>query len=665
MTFPQSLRRSCVGFLLFLASIPLSSVAQTVNTVAGGFVGDGRQATQASFEIPYSLVKDSSGNTYVGDTYAHRIRKISTTGIISTYAGTGIAGYNGDGRTAASAELNYPIGLALDPTGEIVIADFSNNRVRKVDVSGNITTIAGNGIAGYTGDGGPATSASLNGPFDLTYDGSGNLYISDRYNNVIRKVNTSGIISTYVAQGTLNSPAGLAVDPSRNLYVADKGNFVVRRVDPHGVITIFAGNGTNSDTGDGGPATAAGIGKPFGLSLKNGVLYIATSADSKIRNVVLSSGIIHTSIGSTTGYDGDGHSASSTELDAPYGVLANTGTNLLVVDRFNARLRQLAGGIVKTTAGGFLGDGGPATSSALLLPESIAFDSAGDLFIPDFDGNRIRKVDTTGKVSTVAGTSVSGYTGDGGPATSATLYFPEAVAVDPANNIFLVDQNYTVVRKIDSSTQKISSFPTLSPFTLLAGLAIDNLGNLYAADGGTCVIWKFDSLGNATVVAGQEFNCGYNGDNIPATSAQLNFPWGLTFDSKGTMYIADAGNNRVRRVNTAGTISTFAGNGTACPLSTNSCGDGGAATAAQLNSPTSVAVSGTTVYIADELDLRVRKVSSGIINAYACSGLSGYNGDGHAAAATNCDDPVAVAVNPITKNLYFSDDLQTRVRKVH
>jgi trimeric autotransporter adhesin len=655
--------------------------AQNVTTVAGGFVGDGRTATAASFNLPYDVARDKSGNTYVSDNYDYRIRKISTTGIISTYAGTGIAGYSGDGGPATSAMLFNPVGLAFDPAGELVVADYTNNRVRKIDASGNISTIAGDGIPGYSGDGGPAASASLNGPINLTYDSAGNLYISDDHNNVVRKVDTTGTITTFAGdQSTpgfcgdngpatsacLNRPRGLTTDSKGNVYISDGYNFRVREVNSAGIINTIAGNGQNSYSGDGGPATLAGMGRTFGVSVKNGILYIATGAtdDSRVRDVVLSSGIINTFIGSTTGYDGDGHSPSATQFDGPDGILPLSSSTMIVVDRFNDRLRELSGGVVKTIAGGFIGDGGPATSAYLLYPESIAFDSAGDYYVPDYDGNRIRKIATTGKISTVAGTGITGYTGDGGPATSADLSFPAAVAVDSTNNVYLVDQDYRLIRKIDGTTQTITTFSANPSLLFLTGLAVDASGNLYAADAAACVIWKFDSSGTPTAVAGQSGNCGYNGDGVPATSALLNEPWSLSFDSAGNMFVADSGNMRVRRINSVGIISTFAGNGTPCASSTSPCGDGGKATSAQLDFPVGVAVSGGTAYIADEFDLRIRKVTAGTITTYAGTGLPGYNGDGPA-LSTNLDDPVAVAVNPINKVLYLVDDIQARVRRVH
>jgi hypothetical protein len=385
-----------------------------------------------------------------------------------------------------------------------------------------------------------------------------------------------------------------------------------------------------------------------------------------VRDVVLSTGIINTFIGSTPGYDGDNHAPSATQFFSPYGIDATSSSDMLVVDRINARLRQLNRGVVKTIAGGFIGDRNRATSAALVFPQSVTFDRAGNLFVAELAGNRIRKIDTTGKISTVAGTGVSGYTGDGGPATSAQLYFPQGVAVDSADNIFITDQANNVIRKVDGTTQTITTFSANPNFGGGLGfMAFDTSGNLYVADAGACVVWKIDSGGNATVVAGVLFSCGYNADQISATTAFLNQPLAVAFDPMGNFLIADSANNRIRLVNTAGIISTFAGDGTACALGTNPCGDGGSPTAAQLNFPLGLAVSGGTLYITDNQDWRIRKVSGGIISAYAGTGIQGYNGNGLAALSTNLDDPIAVAVNPINHVLYLVDDAQTRVRRVH
>ena len=665
-------------FAVVLLALTSTTFAQKVTTVAGGYIGDGKPATQASFQFAVGMVQDSKGNTYVTDQGEQRIRKITSAGTISTFVGTGIAGFSGDGGPARSAQIYAPLGITVDSAGDIVFADAGNERIRKITPAGTISTIAGNGTAGYTGDGGLAVDASFNIPWSVAYDAAGNLYISDRDNNVVRKVDTSGIITTYAGNGTagfcgdkgpatsacLNFPRGLATDTMGNLYIADGLNRRVRKVNSLGIINTVAGNGQSGFSGDGGSATSAAIGNPRNVAVRGGVLYISNAGKSRVRSV--SGGIINTFIGSITGYDGDGHPPLSTELDFPSAMVSSSSTSMSVVDTYNARIRRLSGGLVNTTAGGYIGDGGLATSAAMVFPQGVAFDKSGNLFVVEYSGHRVRKVDNSGNISTVAGNGTSGYSGDGGLATSAQLNFPDAVIVDSSGNLFISDQGNNVIRRVDAVTQDITTFSNSLNFGGGLGFtAFDSTGALYVADAGACQVWKLDSSGNATAVAGVAFNCGYNGDNIQATTALLNSPWGIGFDSKGNLYIADSGNNRVRRVNSLGIISTFAGDGTACALSTDPCGDGGSATVAQLNYPLSVAISATTVYIADESDDRIRKVSAGMISTYAGTGNGGYNGNNMPALSTNLDDPIDVALNPVNGALYIADDIQARVREVH
>ena len=671
--------RTQIVFLLSFALVP-ASLAQKVTTVAGGFVGDGGAATSASFQLPVGMVQDRSGNTYVTDEGEQRIRKITSAGVISTYAGTGIAGFSGDGGPARSAQMNAPLGITRDAAGDLVFADALNNRVRMITPAGIISTIAGTGVAGYSGDGGPALSASMNIPWGVVYDAAGNLYISDRGNNVIRKVNTAGTITTFAGNGTasycgdngpatsacLNAPRGLATDSSGNLYIADGLNHRVRKVNSTGIITTVAGNGKGGFTGDGGQATQAAIGSPKGVVVRAGVLYISNAGQSHIRNVVLSTGVINTFIGSTSGYDGDNHAPLSTQLYLPAAMAPISSTAMLFVDTGNTRLRKLNGGVVTTFAGGFIGDGKPATAAAMDFPQGVAFDKSGNLYVAEFGGHRVRKIDTAGNISTFAGTGISGYSGDSGLATAAQLWFPQAVIVDSFGNLFIADQGNNVIREVAAGSNIITTFSADPNFGGGLGfMAFDSSGTLYVADAGACVVWKLDSAGAATAVAGVPFSCGYNSDHIPATTAFLNSPWGIAFDPSGNLYISDSANYRVRKVNAAGTITTYAGNGTVCASSTSACGDGGSPTSAQFNYTLGLVVSGGAVYIVDEGDVRIRKVSAGIISTYAGTGNSGYNGNGLAALSTNFDDPIDLAVNPLTGALYEVDDIQSRVRRIH
>lgn len=659
-----------VGSLVFcLFTI---AAAQTVTTAAGGFVGDGGSASKAALQEPGFAVQDTAGNIYVSDFSAHRVRKISTTSKISTFAGTGISGFSGDSGPAASAMLSYPTGLAIDASGNIYIADGGNNRIRKVDTSGTITTIAGTGTAGYSGDDGPALQATFNQPFGLALDSTGNLFISDIGNSVVRKIDTSQIITTFAGNGIagyggdngpatqamLDLPRGLATDSVGRVYIADAGNHRVRKVDSFGIIITFAGNGNSGFSGDGGSPTSAAIGNPraVAVSAGGGILYISNAGSSRVRTV--SGGAINTLAGSTYGYDGDSKPVLSSQFATPGGVLLNRGGNVVVADTYNGRLRTMSSGVMKTTAGGFLGDGAAATGASLVLPENIAFDKAGNYYIADAGGNRIRKVDTTNKITTVAGTGISGYSGDGGAATSATLWYPDGIAVDSTGNIFIADNLNAVIRKV-TSTGAISTYATDPGFLDLASLTVDTAGNLYSVDQAGCAVRKITTTGSISVVAGIPSMCGYNGDNISATSAELNLPYGVALDSRGNLLIADAGNNRIRKVSPTGFISTVAGNGT-CGFA----GDNGSATSAELCSPHGVALDSLgNLYIADLANYRIRKVAHGIITTFAGTGVPGFNGDGLPALSTNLDDAVAVAVKGNT--IYLVDDATTRVRRIH
>jgi YD repeat-containing protein len=333
-----------------------------ITTVAGngseGYSGDGGPATEANLCYPYDIAVDAAGNIFIADLWNHCIRKVDASGVITTVAGTGTSGYSGDGALATEAQLYYPNGIAVDAAGNIFIADYYNSRIRKVDASGIITTMAGTGYGGYSGDGGLATEAQLGHPYDVAVDAAGNIFIADYYNSRIRKVDTRGIITT------------------------------------------VAGNGYGSYSGDGGLATKA-------------------------------------------------------RLSYLHDVAVDAAGNIFIADYGNNRIRKVdASGIITTVAGtgtsGYSGDGGPATEARLNYPDGIAVDAAGNIFIADYGNNRIREVDTSGIITTVAGNGYGSYSGDGGPAIEAWLDCPNGVAVDVAGNIFIADNWNNRIRKVSS-----------------------------------------------------------------------------------------------------------------------------------------------------------------------------------------------------------------------
>ena len=567
-------------------------------------LGDGGPASSASLNSPFGVAVDATGNLYIADRNNHRIRKVSPDGIITTVAGTGIgtgsidgeggdpADDLGDGGPASSASLNQPRSIAVDAGGNLYIADTFNSRVRKVSLGGMISTVAGTGIAGFSGDDVPATSAQLNSPPGVAVDSVGNLYIADTNNHRIRKVSPEGTITTVAGSGeedfsgdgglatsaSLTFPNRVTVDTAGNLYIADTGNLRIRKVSGAGNISTVAGNGLFKFSGDGGAATSATLNLPRTVAVDaGGNLYIADSLSSRVRKVSLG-GIITTVAGNGQfTFSGDGGPAINASLKFPWGVATDSIGNFYIADTSNHRIRRVgADGIITTVAGNGtrtgsidgeggdpaddLGDDGPATSASLNRPSSVALDAAGNLFIADRDNDRIRKVSTGGTITTVAGTGDPGFSGDGGPATSASLNGPPNLALDAVGNLYIADRNNHAIRKVGTD-------------------------------------------GIITTVAGNG-NRGFSGDDGPATSASLNRPGGVGVDAVGNIYIADTNNHRIRKVSPEGTITTVAGSG-----EEDFSGDGGPATNASLSFPQGVAVDAAgNLYITDTSNDRIRVV---------------------------------------------------------
>src|SRR5208337_2814934 len=403
-----------------------------------------------------------------------------------------------------------------------------NQRIRKVDTGGNISTVAGNGTAGFGGDGAAATAAELNQPVGVAVDSAGNLYVADQGNQRIRKVDTSGNISTVASI----SNAGVAVDSAGNLYIADQNNQRIRKLDANGNISTVAGSGTAGFAGDGAAASAAELNQPAGVAVDSaGNLYVADQGNQRIRKVDTSGNI------------------STVASISNAGVAVDSAGNLYIADQNNQRIRKLdANGNISTVAGsgtaGFAGDGAAASAAELNQPAGVAVDSAGNLYVADQGNQRIRKVDTGGNISTVAGNGTAGFGGDGAAATAAELNQPVGVAVDSAGNLYVADQGNQRIRKVDTSGN-ISTVASISN----AGVAVDSAGNLYVADQGNQRIRKVDTGGNISTVAGNG-TAGFGGDGAAATAAELNQPVGVAVDSAGNLYVADQGNQRIRKVDT-------------------------------------------------------------------------------------------------------------------
>ena len=686
-----------------------------IDTVAGngtsGFSGDGGAAVDAQLSSPSNLAVDSAGNLYIADYGNNRIRKVDANGIITTVVGNGTAGYSGDGGPASAAELSIPTAVAVDSVGNLYIADFGNGVIRKVDTNGIITTVAGGGgVTDGSTDGGSALGARISA-YDVNVDAAGNLYIIGYDGNTVRKVDTAGIITTVAGNYTTGysgdgSPAtsaslshinDIAVDTAGNLYIADTGNARIRKVDTAGIITTVAGGGSTYP-GDGLAATSValyGSTQTYVAVDSAGNLYIDEYGSARLRKVD-SSGIITTVAGDgTSGTSGDGGSATSAQLSGvSYGMTVDAAGDVYISQQ--ASIRRVtaqatppppSSGIIDTVAGdaslgaGYSGDGGSATAAQLGNPSGIAFDSAGDMYIADYGNNRVRKVDINGVITTVAGNGINDETGDGGPATSAAIGLPTAVAVDGAGNLYIATDTYLpgsiggVIRKVDTNgiITTVAGGGVVSDGSTDGGSAldaqisgydvnVDTAGNLYIMGYDLNTVRKIDTAGIITTVAGN-YMTGFSGDGGPATSASLNHVEDITVDALGNLYIADTGNARIRKVDTAGIITTVAGGGSAYP------GDGQPATSVLLTGTTETYIavdSSGNLYIDEFGTALLRKVnSSGIVSTVAGTGTSGYSGDGGAATSAQIDGGTYGIGIDAADNVYLSQDSYAVIRRIY
>lgn len=626
----------------------------TLTRIAGngqpGYAGDGGPAVNAQLSLPMGIAVDGSGTIYVADRDASVVRKIAG-GIISTVAGNGAAGFSGDGGPATAAQLNGPFGLALDSAGNLYIADTGNNCIRKISADGSIATVAGTGSLGFLGDGGAARNASFNRPEGVALDTAGNLYIADTFNNRIRKVTTDGNIATVAGSGNeiyagdnnpaigagMGLPPDVAVDRFGNLFIADFGGGRIREVS-NGVISTVAGSGSGPPPVNGQEAVNLRFNGPTGVAVDaTGAFYFAEGSIgsgsgfgrgvSKIWQVS-SVGILSTLAGTgIPDYSGDGGQASAAQLNSPTAVALDAQSNLYIADSLNHRIRKLTpAGTITTFVGtgvpGFAVDFGLPAGAQLNTPEGVTVDAAGNVYISDTLNSRIRQDAPGGNIFTIAGNGNASYFGDGGPATLAAVNQPEGIAIDSSNNIYIADTLDNVVRKVNNSTiTTLAGFgtpgysgdggaATSARLNRPSAVAVDTAGNIFVADTANNRVRKIDPLGLITTVAGNG-STAFGGDGGPAADSSLSGPRGVAVDAGGNLYIADTGHNRIRKVTPDGMIVTIAGNGTCCYS-----GDGGSAAVAQLNAPWGIwADARGSIYVADSGNNAIRMlqpISSGL-----------------------------------------------------
>jgi len=616
-----------LGLLLCHAAL---AQQYAISTFAGGLPPiTPAAATAASVGDPPRVAADSSGNIYFPS--LHSIFKVDRAGTLTRVAGTGRPGYSGDGGAATAAQFQYPDGIAVDAQGNLYVSDRTAHVIRSISAAGTVTTIAGTGASGFSGDGGPATAAQFNTPAGLAVDSSGNLYVADSGNNCVRRI-SSGSVTTFAGNGSvaqafggdggkavnafLSGPSGVSADPQGNVYIADTFNDRVRVVSAGGIIQTFAGNGLTAPVTDNVPAASSALFLPVDVAASpSGAVYIADFGNSLVRVVI--AGAISTAAGSSGGAPiASGQTAISVRLNGPTGLALDPAGNLYFAEGSLGTGSGLAGGdfrIWQVTVEGlffayagdgwesFSGDGAAASLAQLNAPAGLARDSQGNIYIADSANHRVRKITPDGNITTVAGNGLPGFSGDGGPAINAQLNAPLAVAVNAAGDLFIADSANNRIREVDTH----------------------GVIGTYAGNG----------------------NAGFFGEGIVALNAALDQPCALALDSSGNLYVADSLNHRVRKIDGGDTITTVAGTGTPA-----SSGDGGPAINAQLVLPVGVAVDASNnIYIADRGAGSVRKVSaSGVIATIPAGSFSALQ---------------SVALDS-AGNLLLSDSIAGQIRQV-
>jgi len=756
----------------------VDAVTNIITTVAGsGTAGtgctDGTAAVSCAIGQPYGVAVDAAGNLYISDPNNNVIRRVNTSGNIYLFAGTGVQGKSGNGGAALSATLYFPTDLMIDSAGaNLYFADSKNGEIRSINFATNLLSlVAGTGIAGFTADGNPATQTELNVCYGLALDAAGDVFIADTKNYRIRVVYNGGAavrsllaaegvsgpvpgdLYTVAGNGTAGSTPGTAlpapnngngsvatnamlvfpqrlmVDPAGNLLITDSNDDQIRRVDAiSGIMTAYAGVGINGSYAASAPAMTAYTKLPLGIfGDAAGNIYYAESGYNVLRKLSTDTGFPATAVGASsaaqslnaslnvadtpltlqvasgfpdftlgtvTGCTLGSASAAGVVCTAPVTftpqlpglrmapVVTTDAAGQYVTGVSGIGKGALAGilpGTISTIAGGATsgstGDGGAASSALLGAPQGVATDSAGNLYVADTANNKIRFLSAaTGKISTIAGTGTAGSAGDGAAATAAQLSAPRAVAVDATGNVYIADTGNNKLREISAQTGFISTIAGTgfagssgdgalagaAQLSAPAGVAVDAAANVYIADSGNNRVRKITAQSGLIATLAGNGTAGYSGDGAAATAAELNAPAGVWADASGILYIADSQNNVVRAVSpSTGVISTVAGTG-----SLGYAGDGAAATAAKLDTPSGVATDAAgNLYIADTGNNTIRMVAAGVISTVAGTGSSGFGGDAGASNIATLQTPGGVVVNGIGR-IYIADTGNNRLRQV-
>jgi sugar lactone lactonase YvrE len=659
---------SCVSLLWTLpvlaadASYLFTTLAGVAGTVISSADGTG---SAAQFSAPRGVAVDSAGNVYVADSSNHTIRKITPAGVVITLAGkAGSSGYK-DG-TGTAALFNEPYGVVADSAGNVFVADTNSNAIRKITSDGVVTTLAGGSGQGTTD--GTGTAAKFHEPHGIAIDSAGTLYVADYENHLVRKVSPAGVVTTlaggadilgYVdGQGTaarFMALQGIAVDSEGNVYVTESGNKDVRKITSSGLVTTLVTSGPGK------------LGAPHGIALDaSGNLYVGDYGVNVVRKVT-SAGTVSTHAG-TLGTAGSNDGSTGTALfNGPSGVAIDSSNNLYIADTLNNTIRKISAAGTVTTFAGLAGRtssvDGSATAARFEDPYAVAVDGSGNLFVADATDHSIRKITSDGTVTTIAGKGGSFGSTDGA-GNAARFKAPLGIAADSAGNVYVADTGNATIRKITPAgvvstvagraglEGSLDGTGTAAKFMSPYGIAVDASGTLYVVES-SAVVRKVTADGVVTTLAGTAGTNGFT--NGTGTAARFSVPFDIAVDGAGNLYVSDHGNHAVRAITPAGVVTTLAGLGTPGKLD-------GTGTAASFKFPSGLAAdSSGNVYLADTDNQVVRKITpAGVVTTIAgTSVLGSADGLGTAASFYN---PKDVAVDP-SGNLYVVDRGNRTIRK--
>ncbi len=653
LSLAQGVSRAADSALVF------TTLAGSAGAVVNSADGTG---SAAQFSAPRGVAVDSAGNVYVADSGNNTIRKVTAAGVVTTLAG--VAGSAG-APSVTSAKFNEPFSVAVDSAGTVYVADTNNGAIRKISPSGLVTTLAGGNGPGYAD--GTGTAAKFHEPHGIAVDTSGNVFVADYENNVVRKVTAAGVVTTLA--GTYNTPGstdgqgtaarfmslqGIAVDSAGNVYVVDSGSRAIRKITSSGLVTTFAGGTSNGR-----------FGQPHGLTIDtSGNLYV-TDASAHVIYKVMADGAI-SKIAGTAPMPGSTDGTTGALFNTPSGITVDSASNLYVADTSNNTIRKITSTGTVTTLAGLAGRTGSVDGSGTAArfedPYALAVDAAGNVYVADATDHSIRKIASDGTTTTLAGKGGSFGSTDG-TGSVARFRGPLGIAADSAGNVFVADTGNYTVRKITAagvvttlagSAGQIGSTDgtgTAAWFSSPYGIAVDSSGTVYVVEA-NAIVRKITAAGVVTTLAGQAGSNGFT--DATGSAARFSVPFDIAVDGSGNLYVSDHGNHAVRKITPAGVVTTLAGSGS--KGNTDATG-----TAASFKFPSGIAAdSAGNVYLADTDNQVIRKITTaGVVTTIAGGDIGSADGVGTAASFFN---PKDVAVDS-SGNLYVVDRGNHTIRK--